>query len=300
MTDDFQSILNVRIRQADDIVKKYLPDAPDYPGKLTEALCYSVRAGGKRLRPLMIAAMCEAYGGDPAEAEPFMASMEFIHTASLIHDDLPAIDNDELRRGKPTVHAAYGEPIGILSGDALLNYAYEVLIDGALNAVDQKKALKAASIIAKKSGFRGMLGGQGLDVEADKGSFTLQDIGTLDRVYEMKTAALIEASLMSGAALAGAEDKELSLLESIGSKIGRAFQIRDDVLDATSDPETLGKPVHSDEKNRKATYYSELGPEAAAEESAELTRQAEEQASRLSCDSSFLRALIRYLDERDH
>lgn len=295
---DFNAVLNESVREAEEIVCSYLPEESDYPGTLDESMRYSVLAGGKRLRPVMLAYTCKAYGGNVKDAGPFMAAIEFIHTSSLIHDDLPAIDNDDLRRGKPTVHKAYGEAVGILAGDALLNYAYEVMIKGILACSNIENGAKAADILASKSGLYGMLGGQGLDVETEKGRIEVQSIELLDRTYTMKTSALIEASLMAGAALAGAPEEDLILLEKIGRDVGMAFQIKDDILDLTSTTESLGKPVHSDEKNNKETYISLLGEEKAAERVREFSERALENAGKLNCDPAFLKELILYLVDR--
>jgi len=295
----FEEELKLRTEKAEQIINKWLPDYPAYRGCMAEAMRYSVEAGGKRLRPVMLGLMYEAYGGDGDDAGPFMAAMEFIHTSSLIHDDLPALDNDDMRRGKPAVHSRFGEAMGILAGDALLNYAYEVLMNGVVNARDRDCAARAAKIIADKSGLFGMLGGQGLDVECDKGSLKIDSLKTLEDVYVRKTAALIEASLMSGAALAGAGEREIKILEIIGRNTGLAFQIRDDVLDAVSTEEVLGKPVHSDEKNEKATYYSLLGPDASQDLIKKYTDEALRYCGSLNCSSTVLKELIRRLCDRN-
>ena len=294
----FQKEFECRTAAAEEAVRRYLPQSREYPGSLDEAVKYSVLAGGKRLRPVMLGYTCEAYGGSPEDAAPFMASMEYIHTSSLIHDDLPAIDNDELRRAKPTVHKAFGEAVGILAGDALLNYAYEVLMNGILACSDIHKGAMAARSIASKSGLYGMLGGQGLDVETEKGRISMQDTAALDLIYKMKTSALIEASLMAGAVLAGAPREDVQILEKIGTDIGMAFQIKDDILDLTGTDESLGKPAHSDEKNQKETYISLLGQEAAEEKVRELTGSALDLCETLQCDVFFLQGLIAYLMDR--
>lgn len=301
MTDmNFADELKSRTLAAEKAIQEWLPSFPGYPGNICDAMVYSVNAGGKRLRPVLLLYSCEAFGGKRTDAEPFMAAMEFIHTASLIHDDLPAIDNDDLRRGKPTVHRAFSEAAGILSGDALLNYAYEVIFRGILTGSDRDQAVKAAAIIASKSGLFGMLGGQGLDVESEKGTIKEDGAVFLDTVISMKTSALIEASLMSGAALAGADDASISLLEKIGRDTGMAFQIRDDILDIIGTDEKLGKNAHSDERNQKETYISLLGLKKAEQRVKELTASAVRNAKKLECDSTFLEELILYLCEREY
>ncbi len=295
---DFKEELKEKTKLADQIILDWLPSISGYPGSMAEAMRYSVLAGGKRIRPVLLDFAYRAYGGTGSDAEPFMAAMEFIHTSSLIHDDLPPIDNDGLRRGRPTVHVVFGEAMGVLAGDALLNYAYEVLMSGVLTAENTKNAARAAAIIANKSGLYGMLGGQGLDVEAEKGRVSVKNTDMLDYTYKMKTSALIEASLMAGAALAGASDEELALLERTGEKIGLAFQITDDILDETGTEEELGKPVLSDEKNKKKTYITLMGIDGAQKRADEWTKGALRDARRLHCESGFLKDLILYLQNR--
>ena len=197
------------------------------------------------------------FGGEDKELiEPFMAAIEMIHTYSLVHDDLPAMDNDTYRRGRKTTHVVYGEDMGILAGDALLNFAYETAIKGASAAKAAKNAINAINalaILSKKSGIMGMVGGQVVDVELTGKKL---DEERLDFIFKLKTGALLEASLMVGAALAGADEKYIELMEQAGLNIGMAFQIQDDILDVTSDMETLGKPIGSDEKNHKTTYVT--------------------------------------------
>ena len=245
---NFREELEERTRNAEDIIRKYLPKEEGFSVNLIKAMNYSMEAGGKRLRPILLGEMYKVCGGTGELAEPFMAGIEMIHTHSLIHDDLPAIDNDQYRRGKKTTHVVFGESAAILAGDALLNYAYETAFKSfslAENEEELKKTARALEILGKKTGIYGMLGGQGADVENDGKPLTREMV---DYIYVNKTSALIEASLMTGAALAGIE--ELTDVESIGRKIGLAFQIQDDILDVTSTTEVLGKPVHSDEKRK--------------------------------------------------
>ncbi len=295
---NFEAELEKRKKYADIVVSSFLPKTGDYPGKLIDALNYAVAAGGKRLRPIIMQDMYAAFGGKSDEIEPFMAAIEYIHTASLVHDDLPSIDNDGYRRGKPTAHTVYGEALGVLCGDALLNYAYEILIKGIINCKNKENAIKAANIIAQKSGIFGMLGGQGIDVEFEKTGKTIDSVAMLDYMYEKKTSALIEASLMAGAAMSGAADNQISLLESCGSEIGLAFQIRDDILDVSYSDEEIGKPSHSDEKNEKVTYVSLLGIDKAQEKVELLTRSAKEKTEGLYCNNEFLKEYITHLEIR--
>lgn len=285
-----------RTRNAEDIIRKYLPKEEGFSVNLIKAMNYSMEAGGKRLRPILLGEMYKVCGGTGELAEPFMAGIEMIHTHSLIHDDLPAIDNDQYRRGKKTTHVVFGESAAILAGDALLNYAYETAFKSfslAENEEELKKTARALEILGKKTGIYGMLGGQGADVENDGKPLTREMV---DYIYVNKTSALIEASLMAGAALAGIE--ELTDVESIGRKIGLAFQIQDDILDVTGNEKELGKPVGSDEKNHKTTYVTLEGMEKAGQEVQRLTEEALELLSQLPGDKSFLRELFLFLCTR--
>ena len=222
-----------------------------------DAMEYSLMAGGKRLRPMLMQETYRLFGGTEKVIEPFMAAQEMIHTYSLVHDDLPAMDDDELRRGRKTTHVVYGEDMGILAGDALLNYAFET----AATAFDEypEKALqigKAMKILGNKAGIYGMLGGQVVDVK-ETGHAVDKDV--LDFIYALKTGALLESSMMIGATLADADEESIALIEKVASKVGLAFQVQDDILDVTSTAEVLGKPIHSDEKNEKTTYVTLLG-----------------------------------------
>ena len=271
---NFKTELQERTDFAETVIEKYLPKEQGFSGKMAEAVNYSMRAGGKRLRPVFMREMYHALGGEGEIVEPFMAALEMIHTHSLIHDDLPALDNDEYRRGKQTTHIVFGEAAAILAGDALLNYAYETAFSAFDMAKDEKelhRVAEALKVLAQKTGMKGMLGGQGVDVENDGKSLDKQ---LLDYIYENKTSALIEAALMVGGILSGASDIEK--LEKIGSKIGIAFQIQDDILDVISSEEELGKPIGSDEKNNKTTYVTLEGIEKAGNEVQRLTDEAVE------------------------
>ena len=240
---EFNKSLREKTKQANDVVMKFLPEEEGFPKLLLEAMNYSMRSGGKRLRPLLMQETYRVFGGTDQAVEPFMAAIEMVHTHSLIHDDLPAIDNDDYRRGKKTNHAVYGEALGVLSGDALLNYAYET----ALKAFDcensPERVAAALKILARKTGAYGMLGGQSVDVMNEKHHRAEIDRTMLDYIYENKTSALIEASMMIGAVLAGAEERQVEIVELAAKKTGLAFQIQDDILDATGTTEELGKPA---------------------------------------------------------
>lgn len=252
----FMEELQKKAEHINNVLEKFLPAEEGQQRIIFEAMNYSVRAGGKRLRPMLMEGTYHMFGGSSAVIEPFMAAIEMIHTYSLVHDDLPAMDNDEYRRGKKTTHAVYGEAMGILAGDALLNLAYETASKAFGMEVADARVARAFAVLAKKAGVYGMVGGQVVDVESEKTDDCPITREKLDFIYRLKTGALIESSMMIGAILAGASSDEISRVEQIAAKLGLAFQIQDDVLDVTSSLEVLGKPVGSDEKNNKATYVT--------------------------------------------
>lgn len=257
MSSNYAELRDKKVKEIEEILKSYLPEQNGYQRIIMDAMEYSLMAGGKRLRPMLMQETYRLFGGTEKVIEPFMAAQEMIHTYSLVHDDLPAMDDDELRRGRKTTHVVYGEDMGILAGDALLNYAFET----AAAAFDKypEKALqigKAMKIFGNKAGIYGMLGGQVVDVK-ETGHAVDKDV--LDFIYALKTGALLESSMMIGATLAGADDESITLIEKVASKVGLAFQVQDDILDVTSTAEVLGKPIHSDEKNEKTTYVTLLG-----------------------------------------
>lgn len=289
---NFKEELEKRTKRAEQVVTAYLPAEEGFSETMAKAVNYSMKAKGKRLRPVFMAEMYQICGGSSALIEPFMAAIEMIHTHSLIHDDLPAIDNDEYRRGKKTTHVVFGEAAAILAGDALLNYAYETAFLGfemAENEEELRRTAEALKILGEKTGIRGMLGGQGADVENDGKTLSKE---LLNYIYENKTSALIEAALMTGAILAGAGREEVEIAEKIGSSIGIAFQIQDDILDVTSSREELGKPVGSDEKNHKTTYVTLEGIEKAGEDVKKLTYDAIGLLDRLPGEKQFLKELF--------
>ncbi len=287
-----KSLLKEKVSQIEEIIYKYLPKEEGKQKDIIEAMNYSIEAGGKRLRPMLIMETAKLFSDDVTESYPFMAALECIHTYSLVHDDLPAMDNDDYRRGKLTTHKKYGHAAGILAGDGLLNFAYEICAHAVVSAQDTLKAAKAFEVIAECAGVFGMVGGQSVDV-ALTGSRL--DKETLDFIYELKTGALIKAAMVSGAIVGGADENQTATVEKIAMLIGRAFQIQDDILDVTSTTEELGKPVLSDEKNEKTTYVSIYGIEEAGDIVKELTKEAEELMNTLPGDKTFLNDLFEYL-----
>ena len=288
-------------KRASDIetrIKGFLPEQYEYQKTIVDAMSYSVLAGGKRLRPMLMEASYQMFGGAGEALDAFMAAIEMIHTYSLVHDDLPAMDNDLYRRGKKTTHAVYGEAMGVLAGDALLNFAFETVADAMARSAGDMRVAKAFAVLAKKAGIYGMIGGQVVDVESEKKGQQI-DRDCLDFIYRLKTGALIEASLMIGAILAGASEEEVLLMEEAGTKLGLAFQIQDDILDVTSSLEVLGKPIGSDARNEKATYVAFEGLEKAGEEVERLSREAVAILDGFKREHTFLRELFMYLIHRE-
>lgn len=301
---DYQELLCERTDYANTIIKKYLPSEEGFLSELVSAMNYSVMVGGKRLRPIFIDSVYRLMGGSDERREPFMAAMEYLHTYSLVHDDMPEIDNDELRRGKPTTHSKYGAACGLLAGDGLLHWSTETALKAFSYTADdtqRKNIIHALSVFADKSGPYGMLGGQSVDV-----LFTGKnpDKERLDYIYKLKTCALIEGSMMIGAALAGANEQVISQFEEIGGCVGMAFQIQDDILDCTGDTAVIGKPINSDEKNNKTTYVTLFGIDKAACEAARLSERAATVLKAIPvCDEqerSFLLWLIESLVNRKY
>ena len=292
---NFQDELKKRTEEIEAVLKSYLPREEGFAKTMAQAMNYSVLAGGKRLRPMLILETCRMFGGEDKLAYPFMAAMEMIHTHSLVHDDLPALDNDDYRRGRLTTHKVYGEAMGVLSGVALLNYADEVMLTAFDLAEDEKaraRVIKALKVMSHKTGLYGMLGGQSVDVENDGKPMSREMI---NYIYENKTSALIEGSMMAGAILGGASAEEVAVVEKAASGIGLAFQIQDDILDVTSTAEELGKPIHSDEKNHKTTYVTLMGIEKASQQVAELSEEAVKLLEGLNKKNEFLFTLVKEL-----
>lgn len=294
---DFKTEMAERTAQIEQIIKKYLPKEEGYQKTIMEAMNYSVLAGGKRLRPMLMQETYRLFGGRSEVIEPFMAAIEMIHTYSLVHDDLPAMDNDEYRRGKKTTHAVYGEAMGILAGDALLNYAYETAARAFAMEPGNPGVCQAFQILTAKAGIYGMVGGQTVDVESEgKPGMTKEK---LDFIYRLKTSALIEGAMLTGAVLAGATQGEQKIIEQTAGEVGLAFQIQDDILDVTSTMEILGKPIGSDEKNHKITYVTYEGIEKAKADVASLSEQAIARMDSLVVKNEYLMELLRYLIRRE-
>ncbi|MBR2409817.1 MAG: polyprenyl synthetase family protein [Lachnospiraceae bacterium] len=292
---DFEQIKQQKTEEINLFLKEFLPEESGKEKVLYEAMNYSVEVGGKRLRPMILLEAYRMFGGKDNAARPFAAALEMIHTYSLVHDDLPAMDNDMYRRGKLTTHAKYGEAMGILAGDGLLNYAFEVMSDAVCE--QGINAAKAMGILAKKAGVRGMIAGQTVDLLWTGKPQTKE---LLDYINERKTSALLCGALMAGAALAGATDAELSVLEQVGVFVGLAFQIKDDILDVIGDESKLGKPLHSDEKNEKNTYVSLMGIEKAEESVRDFSKHAVELLETLPYENVFLKELLWSLCAREY
>ena len=285
-----------RVETIEEILKKYLPEQEGHQKIIMDAMDYSVMAGGKRLRPMLMQETYKLFGGEGELIEPFMAALEMIHTYSLVHDDLPAMDDDDYRRGRKTTHVVYGEAMGILAGDALLNFAFETAAKTFTMFPEKSLEIgKALQVLAGKAGIYGMIGGQVVDVESAGCNLSKEK---LDFIYELKTSALIESSMMIGAILAGAKEEDIKAVEKIAKNVGIAFQIQDDILDVTSTVEELGKPIHSDEKNEKTTYVTLVGLEKAKEYVEKISMEAVELLAGFDTKDSFLEELLKALIHR--
>lgn len=312
---NFKEEQKKRVEEIEEVLKNYLPKEEGFQQIIMEAMNYSVMAGGKRLRSMLMLETYRLFGGREDFIEPFMAAMEMVHTYSLVHDDLPAMDNDEYRRGRKTTHIVYGYSMGILAGDALLNYAFETT-GKAYELLKERKAeydrdtyfgilermMQAQKILADKAGIYGMVGGQVVDVRATEAQESLTE-EKLDFIYRLKTGALIEASMLIGAVIAGASEAELKCVELIAGKVGVAFQIQDDILDVSSTMEVLGKPVFSDEKNKKVTYVSLKGLEYSKRQVEQLSKEAiqllESLEEKKNQKNEFLTELLLWLIHRE-
>ncbi|PXV93564.1 geranylgeranyl diphosphate synthase type II [Lachnotalea glycerini] len=293
---NFKEELINHVDEIEAIIKQYLPHEAGFQKTVLGAMNYSILAGGKRIRPMLMQETYRLFGGKEDVIKPFMAAIEMIHTYSLVHDDLPAMDNDEYRRGRKTTHAIYGEAMGILAGDGLLNLAFETAARAFDISIEYERIARALRLLSVKAGAFGMIGGQSVDIEND-GKQIERD--TLDFIYRLKTGALIEASMMIGAVLAGASQEDIGKVEKIAENVGLAFQIQDDILDVTSTLEVLGKPIHSDEKNHKITYVTIEGLDKAKEDVEKITNNARDLLNGLNFENMFLDKLIEMLITRE-
>lgn len=304
----FETQMKEKVARIEQIIKKYMPKEYSLQKTVIDAMDYTMSAGGKRIRPMLMLETYSLFGGEELLVEPFAAAIEMIHTYSLIHDDLPALDNDEYRRGRKTAHIVYGEDMAILAGDALLNYAYETagkafdLIESqdTVDAVKEelklrKQVERAYQILTSKPGIYGMIGGQVADVELTGQSL---DDAKLRYIYENKTGALIEASMLIGAVLAGATETGIEKIKKVAYNVGMAFQIQDDILDETATFEQLGKALHSDEKNGKVTYVTLHGIEASKAQVASLSKEAISLLDSIGGNATYLKLLVEYMIDR--
>lgn len=302
----FEEHLTTEVARCEEIIAKYLPGEEGYAHRVLEAMNYSVLAGGKRLRPMFILEVSGMYGAAPALYEPFMAALEMIHTYSLVHDDLPAMDNDEYRRGRKTTWSVYGEDMAVIAGDGLLNLAFETALAayGAASTLEEKdRVVRALQVLAMNAGAFGMVGGQCADIETDKDpSAVTEDV--LTYIHRNKTACLIDSGLVIGAILAGAPEEDVARLHRIADDTGLAFQIEDDILDVVGTKEELGKSIGKDAAEGKVTYVSMHGLDGARAKAAELTADALAQYDQLTAEPSlsktFLRDLLESLITRTH
>jgi geranylgeranyl diphosphate synthase type II len=297
--ETFKQELKTRTAEIEQLIGTYLPEETGHQKTILEAMNYSMTAGGKRLRPMLMQEMCRLFTGCLLESViPFMAAVEMIHTSSLVHDDLPCMDDDMMRRGKPSTWAEFGEDIGVLTGDALMMYAFETAASAFETSIDPDELSRigrAMGILARKTGVYGMIGGQTVDVELAGGPIPKDK---LDFIYRLKTGALIEASMLIGAVLGGAAEEDCKIVESLALKIGMAFQIQDDILDVTGSQEVIGKPVNSDEKNKKTTYVTLEGLDKAKKDVEQISAEAIEELGKLPGNNEFLEQLIHVLINR--
>lgn len=295
---DFKSELKIRTEEIESIISKFLPKEEGYQKTVIEAMNYSLLAGGKRVRPMLMLETFRLFGGDEQVVWRFMTALEMIHTYSLVHDDLPCMDNDEYRRGRKTTHIVYGPGMATLAGDGLLNLASEVAADAFDTEADPVRIGKAIKVLFRKSGIYGMIGGQCADIEAENMDSDSVTEDLLLYIHENKTAALIQAAMMIGGILGGANDITVKTLEKIAYNIGVAFQIQDDILDITSTFEELGKPIGSDERNGKVTYVTLHGLEESANEVEKLSNEALTLLHTLPGDNPFLEELVKSMITR--
>ncbi len=294
----FKPELLQRKNEVEDALYKYFENKTGFQKTVIESMEYSIKAGGKRLRPILLIEVCKLVGGNSDDAMPFACAMEMIHTYSLIHDDLPAMDNDDYRRGKPTNHKIYGDGIAILAGDGLLNMAFETMLEKVISApYMMERGIKAMGVISNASGVHGMIGGQVVDLESEGKRI---DKETLDFIHLTKTSAMIEGAIMAGAVIGGATESQYKELQTYGRGIGLAFQIIDDILDVVGDEAKLGKKVGSDIDNEKSTYPSIYGIERSKEMALDLLESSLESLEVFDEKADFLRELVEFLSIREY
>ena len=287
-----ESEMKVAQLRADDVIYKYLPTETEYTSTIVSAINYSVKAGGKRLRPIFMYETFKMFGGEGEVVEPFMAAIEMIHNYSLVHDDLEAMDNDEFRRGRKTTHVIYGEGMAVLAGDGLLNLAYETAIRAFdIKGADKKRIIMALKILSEKAGIGGMLGGQACDVDAEEKKKQI-NMDELMYIHENKTGALIQSAMSIGAVLAGASKEEIDMISQVAMLVGTAFQIEDDILDVIGDEKVIGKRVGSDQKNNKITYVTLKGMDEAKKDARKMSSKAIRIFDSIGKENDFLRKLI--------
>ena len=294
---EFNKLLKEKSKYIEDILKQYMPKEEGYQKTIMESMNYSLNAGGKRLRPILTLEACKLVSGNDADAIPFAAAIEMIHTYSLIHDDLPALDNDNLRRGRKTNHIVYGEDIAILAGDALLNYAFEVMLSTSLDKDNPKKYLRAINEIAKSVGIYGMIGGQVVDVQSENIKISKEK---LDYIHNNKTAAIIIGCMRAGAIIGDADDSALEKITKYAQNIGLSFQIVDDILDIIGDESKLGKKVGSDIENNNSTYPSLIGLEESKKIAKDLIKEAKLSINSIDDNGDFLCGLADYIIDREY
>lgn len=294
---EFKKLLKEKASYVEDILKQYMPKEEGYQKIIMESMNYSLSAGGKRLRPILTLESCKLVGGNESDAIPFAVAIEMIHTYSLIHDDLPALDNDDLRRGRKTNHIVYGEDIAILAGDALLNYAFEVMLSTSLEKDNPRKYLRAINEIAKSVGIYGMIGGQVVDVQSENMQISKEK---LDYIHNNKTAAIIIGCMRAGAIIGDANEDDLEKITKYAKNIGLSFQIVDDILDIIGDESKLGKKVGSDIENHKSTYPSLIGLEESKKIAQDLIEDAKLSIKSINNDREFLCGLADYIIDREY
>jgi geranylgeranyl diphosphate synthase, type II len=293
---DLKAELKARCEIVDETLEKLVPGIDCEPSKIHDSMRYSLFAGGKRLRPVLTMITAELLGLKAEKVLPTACALELIHTYSLIHDDLPAMDNDDFRRGKPTNHRVYGEAIAVLAGDGLLTLAFDLIAqNGEIEGIEAKRVLQVIKEVAYASGSQGMIGGQVVDTLSENQIVNLE---TLEYIHKHKTGALYKAAIKAGAILAGAHEDDIKRLENYADCFGLAFQITDDILDVIGDAELIGKPVGSDEKNQKATYPAIFGLEKSREMAQEAVDNAITALDKYGSEADILRELALYLLNR--